>query len=278
MLAREAVSARLATSRDQLHRVQLPAAAGATTTSSCTAGTAARCRSAARPVGQHHRRRRPHPPAEGGGARARHPAGDQGRRHEVRQDRGRRVWLDPEMTSPVRVLPVLAERRRRRRRALPALIFSFRAARRSRRSSTATAERPAAREAQRALAEELTTLVHGAEECAQVEAAAPRRCSAGATSPTSTPAPWRPRCARPAAWSVTREATADVVDAARRHRPGRQHVASARRTIDGGRRLREQRAGHRRRGRAGEDDLAARPVGWCCAGASARSPASSRPP
>jgi tyrosyl-tRNA synthetase len=35
----------------------------------------------------------------------------------------------------------------------------------------ATAERPAAREAQRALARELTTLVHGADECAQVIAA-----------------------------------------------------------------------------------------------------------
>ena len=35
----------------------------------------------------------------------------------------------------------------------------------------ATAERPAARQAQRALAEELTTLVHGAEECEQVIAA-----------------------------------------------------------------------------------------------------------
>ena len=34
------------------------------------------------------------------GARVRHAAGHQGRRHQVRQDRGRRLWLDPEMTSP----------------------------------------------------------------------------------------------------------------------------------------------------------------------------------
>ena len=35
---------------------------------------------------------------------------------------GGAVWLDAEMTSPVRVLPVLAQHRRRRRRQLPALL------------------------------------------------------------------------------------------------------------------------------------------------------------
>jgi tyrosyl-tRNA synthetase len=49
--------------------------------------------------------------------------------------------------------------------------FSFRSREEIEELEKATAERPAAREAQRALAEELTTLVHGAEECARVVAA-----------------------------------------------------------------------------------------------------------
>ena len=81
-----------------------------------------------------------------------------------------RVWLDPEMTSPyafyqfwlhaddadiVRYLKV----------------FSFRSPRRSRswRGRRRTSPRP--RLAQRALAEELTTLVHGAEETDEAMAA-----------------------------------------------------------------------------------------------------------
>ena len=43
-----------------------------------------------------------------------------------------------------------------------------------------TAERPAARLAQRALAEELTTLVHGEEETRAGRSPPARRCSAGA--------------------------------------------------------------------------------------------------
>ncbi|HEY8533851.1 MAG TPA: tyrosine--tRNA ligase [Micromonospora sp.] len=49
--------------------------------------------------------------------------------------------------------------------------FSFRSREEIEELEKATAERPAAREAQRALAEELTTLVHGADECARVVAA-----------------------------------------------------------------------------------------------------------
>jgi len=49
--------------------------------------------------------------------------------------------------------------------------FSFRSREEIEELEKATAERPAARDAQRALAEELTTLVHGADECARVVAA-----------------------------------------------------------------------------------------------------------
>ncbi|RNL83678.1 tyrosine--tRNA ligase [Halostreptopolyspora alba] len=80
------------------------------------------------------------------------------------------VWLDPELTTPyafyqfwfnaddsdvIRFLKV----------------FSFRSREEIEDLERQTAERPAARTAQRALAEEMTTLVHGEEECAKVVAA-----------------------------------------------------------------------------------------------------------
>jgi tyrosyl-tRNA synthetase len=80
------------------------------------------------------------------------------------------VWLDPEMTTPyafyqfwlnvedASVATLLRAMSFRPREEIEAL-------------EKVAAERPAAREAQRALARELTTVVHGAEETAQVEAA-----------------------------------------------------------------------------------------------------------
>ncbi len=84
---------------------------------------------------------------------------------------GGALWLDPTMTSPyaffqfwlntddrdvTTYLKVLSSRSRSEIEVLEA----------------ATRERPAAREAQRALAEELTSLVHGAAACEQAQAAA----------------------------------------------------------------------------------------------------------
>ena len=73
---------------------------------------------------------------------------------------GGAVWLDPEMTSPyafyqfwVNVDDRDVDRYLR--------YFSFRSREELEELEKATAERPAARLAQRALAEELTTLVHG---------------------------------------------------------------------------------------------------------------------
>ena len=67
-----------------------------------------------RPVGQHHRRRRADPPRRRRqGPRLRHAAGDQGRRHQVRQDRGRRAVARPGDDVAVRLPPVLAQRRGR---------------------------------------------------------------------------------------------------------------------------------------------------------------------
>ncbi|XTZ19170.1 tyrosine--tRNA ligase [Micromonospora echinospora] len=83
---------------------------------------------------------------------------------------GGAVWLDPAMTSPyafyqfwVNVDDKDVDRYLR--------YFSFRSREEIEALERATAERPAAREAQRALAEELTTLVHGENETAQAVAA-----------------------------------------------------------------------------------------------------------
>jgi tyrosyl-tRNA synthetase len=83
---------------------------------------------------------------------------------------GLTVWLDPEMMSPYAFYQFwfntadadVAQYLR---------VFSFRSREELEELEKTTAERPAAREAQRVLAEELTTLVHGEEETARVIAA-----------------------------------------------------------------------------------------------------------
>ncbi|WP_431923084.1 tyrosine--tRNA ligase [Micromonospora wenchangensis] len=83
---------------------------------------------------------------------------------------GGAVWLDPEMTSPYAFYQfwVNADDRDVTRYLR---YFSFRSREELETLEKETAERPAARGAQRALAEELTTLVHGAEETRQAVAA-----------------------------------------------------------------------------------------------------------
>ncbi|MEU1602908.1 tyrosine--tRNA ligase [Micromonospora matsumotoense] len=83
---------------------------------------------------------------------------------------GGAVWLDPEMTSPYAFYQfwVNADDRDVTRYLR---YFSFRSRAELEALEKETAERPAARSAQRALAEELTTLVHGAEETRQAVAA-----------------------------------------------------------------------------------------------------------
>ncbi|MEQ4207292.1 tyrosine--tRNA ligase [Actinopolymorpha sp. B9G3] len=83
---------------------------------------------------------------------------------------GNAIWLSPSMMSPyafyqfwinIEDADVSSHLR----------FMSFRSREEIEELEKATAERPAAREGQRALAEELTTLVHGADECARVVAA-----------------------------------------------------------------------------------------------------------
>jgi tyrosyl-tRNA synthetase len=80
------------------------------------------------------------------------------------------VWLDPTMTSPYAFYQFWVNTEDR---DVPRYLryFSFRPHEEIQALEKDAAERPAARTAQRALAEELTTLVHGAEETAQVIAA-----------------------------------------------------------------------------------------------------------
>jgi tyrosyl-tRNA synthetase len=80
------------------------------------------------------------------------------------------VWLDPELTSPYAFYQFWINSGDRD--VLSYLrYFSFRDPDEIAELEKVTAERPAARAAQRALAEELTALVHGPEECQQVVAA-----------------------------------------------------------------------------------------------------------
>jgi tyrosyl-tRNA synthetase len=83
---------------------------------------------------------------------------------------GGAVWLDPSMTSPYAFYQFWINTEDRDvGRYLR--YFSFRDHEEIVELEKQTAERPAARAAQRALAEELTTLVHGEEECRQAIAA-----------------------------------------------------------------------------------------------------------
>lgn len=83
---------------------------------------------------------------------------------------GGAVWLNPEMTSPYAFYQFWLNADDRD--VVKFLkIYSFRSREEIERLEKAAVERPAAREAQRALATEFTTLLHGADECAAVVAA-----------------------------------------------------------------------------------------------------------
>ncbi len=83
---------------------------------------------------------------------------------------GGSVWLDPALTSPYAFYQFWVNVDDRDV-AHYLRYFSFRSRDEIEELEKATAERPAARLAQRALAEELTTLVHGEQECRQVTTA-----------------------------------------------------------------------------------------------------------
>ncbi|WP_046503959.1 tyrosine--tRNA ligase [Streptomyces odonnellii] len=83
---------------------------------------------------------------------------------------GGAVWLDPEMTTPYAFYQFWLNVDDRDISSY-SRILSFKSRSELEELEQTTAERPQARAAQRALAEELTTLVHGADQCAAVVAA-----------------------------------------------------------------------------------------------------------
>lgn len=83
---------------------------------------------------------------------------------------GGAIWLDPEMTTPYAFYQFWLNADDRDISNF-VRIFSFKTREEIEELERSTAERPQARAAQRALAEELTTLVHGAGQCAAVIAA-----------------------------------------------------------------------------------------------------------
>lgn len=83
---------------------------------------------------------------------------------------GGAIWLDPEMTTPYAFYQFWLNADDRDISKF-LRIFSFASRTAIEELEELTRERPQARAAQRALAEELTTLVHGAEQCAAVVAA-----------------------------------------------------------------------------------------------------------
>ncbi|HSK25904.1 MAG TPA: tyrosine--tRNA ligase [Jiangellales bacterium] len=83
---------------------------------------------------------------------------------------GGTVWLDPEMTSPYAMYQFWLNADDRDVVAW-LKIFTFRTREETEALVRAVEERPAAREAQRALAEDVTALVHGERECRQAAAA-----------------------------------------------------------------------------------------------------------
>jgi tyrosyl-tRNA synthetase len=80
------------------------------------------------------------------------------------------VWLDPEMTTPYAFYQFWLNADDRDIAGF-LRVFSFKSREEIEALEQATRDRPQARAAQRALAEELTTLVHGAAQCASVTAA-----------------------------------------------------------------------------------------------------------
>ena len=117
------------------------------------------------PVGQPHRRRRADPPRRRRArARVRDAAGHQGRRHQVRQDRGRRALARPGDDDAVRLLPVLAQRRGREGRRAAADLHVPARREEIEALEAEHAEKPflRARSAARS-PQQVTTLVHGAE-------------------------------------------------------------------------------------------------------------------
>ncbi len=241
------------------------------TSSSCTAGTAARCRPAASDQWGNltagtdliHRveGRRVHAVAT--------PLITKADGTKFGKTEGGTVWLDPAMTQPVRLLPVLAQRRGRRRSASTCRVFTFRTPggdRGARRGDARSGPRPGRRSGP--WPPTSPTLVHGAEATRRVQEASQALFGRGDLAGLDAATLRRRRRAscpgRPCRPASTRWPTCS-------RRPGWcQSKSAARRTIaEGGAYV--NNAQGRRRGR----DRRTAPTcctagGCCCAGAGVR--------
>ena len=171
------------------------------------------------------------------------------------------VWLDPELTSPYAFFQFWVNADDRDVSAYLRL-FSLRGRPEIEDLEARSSAEPAARAAQRELADELTTLVHGAAQARAVQEASRALFGQGALDALDE-----------ATLSAALQETPNAAGAGRRHdhRPARRDrpdleprggPAGRRR----GRRLRQQRAGHRRRRGSRPDRVPARSL----AGAQAR--------
>lgn len=170
------------------------------------------------------------------------------------------VWLDPEMTTPYAFYQFWLNADDRDVSKF-LRIFSFRSREEIEELEKQTEERPQARAAQRALAEELTTLVHGAGQTAAVTAASRALFGQGELADLDEDADRVPLrgAAHPGLRAGARRRPPG------RGRPGGQQVGRAP-DREGGRRLREQREGRRGGRRAGRGGSVARAVAGAAPG------------
>ncbi len=206
-----------------------------------------------------------------GRARLLDAAGHQGGRHEVRQERGRHaLWLDPAMTARTRST---SSGSTPTTRDVVNYLKVLQLPPRTRRSTSWSKPPPSGRppgSAQRALAEELTTLVHGEAECAQVVAASQALFGRGSLADLAAPT-LRAALAEAGLVTVTGElppvaALLKESGAGGQHERGPPHDRR-------GRRVRQQRAGDRRRGHGRSRRRCCTGGTWCCAAVGEASPA-----
>ena len=173
---------------------------------------------------------------------------------------GGAVWLDPELTSPYAFYQFWLNSDDR---DVPGNLrmFSFRTREEIEALDVEVAERPAARAGQRALAQELTEMVHGAAALGGSGGRLPRPVRLRRACVRCPGRPWTPPCARRS--SVSSSCRDGVLGG--RHRPpgrrGARRIQGGGETDDrGGRRLGQQRADRRRIGTFTHDDTLA--DGW----------------
>ena len=193
-------------------------------------------------------------------------------RHEVRQDRGRRPVARPGDAVAVRLLPVLAQRRGREGRRAAARLHVPRPRARSRSSRQQTAEKPFLRAGQKALAEQMTTLVHGAEETARIKAASAALFGGGALHELDV-ATLAAALREAGAVEVSRgDASCRPSSTCSSTTGLSKSKGEARRTVgEGGAYLNNERV-HRPGARARPRPTCSAAPGWCCGGARRTSP------